>query len=305
MHLWERLETASFLNRMLNLRYNLIMGEYPSWLIKKTPKSSNIRKIRELINDDSVHTVCESAKCPNIGECYSKDTVTFMILGNVCTRNCRFCSVSKGMPSALDPKEPEKIANAAKKLSLKYVVITSVTRDDLSDGGAGHFADTMRAVKRYNPEAKVEVLIPDLQGWEESLSIIVEAKPNIINHNLETVPSLYNRVRPQAGYKRSLNVLKTAKNLKNSLYTKSGIMVGLGEKQEEVVRLMEDLRSVDCDILTIGQYLRPSKEQVEVSEFITPDIFEGYKQTAERLGFKKVFSGPFVRSSYKASEIYV
>ncbi|MFA5103642.1 MAG: lipoyl synthase [Candidatus Margulisiibacteriota bacterium] len=278
---------------------------YPSWLIKKTPKSSNIRKIRALINDDSIRTVCESAKCPNIGECYSKDTVTFMILGNVCTRNCRFCSVSKGTPSTLDPKEPENIAKAAKKLRLKHVVITSVTRDDLFDGGAGHFADTIHAVRNIHPETKVEVLIPDLQGHGQSISKIVESEPNIINHNLETVPRLYEKIRPQADYKTSLKVLKSAKNLKNSLYTKSGIMVGLGEKREEVVRLMEDLRNVDCDIMTIGQYLRPSKDQVEVSEFISPDIFEGYKQTAERLGFKKVFSGPFVRSSYKASEIYV
>lgn len=209
------------------------------------------------------------------------------------------------MPSILDPKEPENVAKAAKKLGLKYVVITSVTRDDLADGGAGHFADTIRAVRETESEIKVEVLIPDLQGDEQNLYKIIGAKPNIINHNLETVPSLYSRIRPQADYKRSLKVLKTAKKLRSSLYTKSGIMVGLGEKQEEVVRLMKDLRSVDCDILTIGQYLQPSKDQIEVSEFITPDVFEWYKQTGERLGFSKVFSGPFVRSSYKASEIYV
>lgn len=278
---------------------------YPSWLIKKTPKAANIKKIRNMIADDSIHTVCESAKCPNIGECYSKKTVTFMILGNVCTRNCRFCAVQKGAPALPDPREPEKVAQAAQKLGLKHVVITSVTRDDLSDGGATHFADTIREVKRANSEAKVEVLIPDLQGNEQDLSIITEAKPNILNHNLETISSLYPLVRPQAEYKRSLKVLKSAKKQENSLYTKSGIMVGLGEKQEEVVRLMEDLRSVGCDILTIGQYLQPSKDQIEVSEFITPDLFEEYKQTAEKLGFKKVFSGPFVRSSYKASEIYV
>lgn len=278
---------------------------YPSWLIKKTPKSSNIKKIRTLIDDDSVHTVCESAKCPNIGECYSKETVTFMILGNICTRNCRFCSVSKGIPSVLDTGEPERIAGASKKLGLKYVVITSVTRDDLPDGGAGHFAETIRAVKLLGSGTKVEVLIPDMQGNEKDVNIIAAAEPNILNHNLETVPSLYGRIRPRADYKTSLKVLKTAKKYKNSLYTKSGIMVGLGEKQEEVVRLMEDLRNVDCDIMTIGQYLRPSKDQIEVSEFITPDTFEGYRQTAEKLGFKKVFSGPFVRSSYKASEIYV
>jgi lipoyl synthase len=277
---------------------------YPSWLIKKTPKSSNIRKIRELIDDDSIRTVCESAKCPNIGECYSKNTVTFMILGDVCTRNCRFCAVQKGKPGCPDPKEPEKVAQAARKLSLKHVVVTSVTRDDLSDGGASQFAKTIREIRKLCPEAKVEVLIPDLQGNGQNLSIIIAAEPNIINHNLETVPRLYPTVRSLADYKRSLNVLKTAKKSNNSLYIKSGIMVGLGEKQEEVVSLMEDLRGVDCDILTIGQYLRPSKEQVEVSEFIEPEVFEGYRKTGEKMGFKRVFSGPFVRSSYKAGEIY-
>lgn len=278
---------------------------YPSWLIKKTPKSSNIKMIRALMNDDSVHTVCESAKCPNIGECYSKKTVTFMILGDVCTRNCRFCAVRKGDPSLPDPLEPEKVALAAQKLGLKHVVATSVTRDDLADGGAGQFSKTIREIRKICPEAKIEVLIPDLQGNEESLSKIIGARPNIINHNLETVPRLYPSVRSRADYKRSLKVLKTAKNADNSLYIKSGIMVGLGEKREEVLRLMEDLRENDCDILTIGQYLRPSKEQVEVSEFIEPEVFEGYKQAGEKMGFKRVFSGPFVRSSYKAGEIYV
>lgn len=228
-----------------------------------------------------------------------------MILGNVCTRNCRFCAVQKGKPGCPDPKEPEKVAQAAQKLSLKHVVVTSVTRDDLSDGGASQFAKTIREIRKLCPEAKVEVLIPDLQGNGQDLSIIIAAEPNIINHNLETVPRLYPTVRPLADYKRSLNVLKTAKKSNNSLYIKSGIMVGLGEKQEEVVSLMEDLRGVDCDILTIGQYLRPSKEQVEVSEFIEPEVFEGYRQTGEKMGFKRVFSGPFVRSSYKAGEIYV
>jgi len=278
---------------------------YPSWLIKKTPKSVNIKKIRNMIADDSINTVCESAKCPNIGECYSKKTVTFMILGDVCTRNCRFCAVRKGDPSLPDPLEPEKVALAAQKLGLKHVVVTSVTRDDLADGGAGQFSKTIREIRKICPEAKIEVLIPDLQGNDESLSKIIGARPNIINHNLETVPRLYPSVRSRADYKRSLKVLKTAKNADNSLYIKSGIMVGLGEKREEVFRLMEDLREIDCDILTIGQYLRPSKEQVEVSEFIEPEVFEGYKQAGEKMGFNRVFSGPFVRSSYKAGEIYV
>ncbi len=278
---------------------------YPSWLIKKEPKSANIKKIRALVNDESIHTVCESAKCPNIGECYSKNTVTFMILGNTCTRKCRFCAVSKGPAEAPDRKEPSKIAAAAEKLGLKYVVITSVTRDDLPDGGAAHFSETIKSVKNAPLKPKTEVLIPDLQGSEQSLAVVVNARPDVLNHNLETVQRLYAQIRPQADYKRSLNVLKTAKKLNNSLYTKSGIMVGLGEKREEVISLMEDLRKADCDILTIGQYIRPSKDQVEVAEFVKPEIFEGYEQAGRKLGFKKVFSGPFVRSSYKASEIYV
>lgn len=278
---------------------------YPSWLIKKTPKSANIKKIRNMIADDSIHTVCESAKCPNIGECYSKNTVTFMILGDKCTRNCRFCAVKKGATSRPDPDEPKKVALAAQKLGLKHAVITSVTRDDLADGGAGQFSDTIKKLASADRHMKIEVLIPDFGGSESALNTVISASPDVLNHNLETVQRLYPIVRPQADYKRSLNVLKMAKKPGSSLYTKSGIMVGLGEKQEEVLGLMEDLRSVDCDILTIGQYLRPSKEQIEVSEYIRPEVFEVYKKSGGKMGFKKVFSGPFVRSSYKASEIYV
>ena len=289
------------------------MTSLPSWLIKKVPKSQNIKEIRGILGKDSIHTVCESAMCPNIGECYSQKTVTFMILGNVCTRTCKFCAVEKHIstspltlhPLPIDPNEPKNVAEAAKKLGLKYVVITSVTRDDLPDNGADQFAKTIKAVKTKIPDVKVEVLIPDLQGKPGLIKVIAEAKPNIINHNLETVPRIYTYIRPQADYKRSLFVLKTAKSADVPLYTKSGIMVGLGEIKEEVVRLMEDLRRIDCDILTIGQYLRPSKEQVEVSEYIHPDIFEEYSEIGQKLGFKKVFSGPFVRSSYKASEINV
>lgn len=278
---------------------------YPSWLIKKTPKSSNIKEIRAIISDDSVHTVCEGAKCPNIGECYSQKTVTFMILGNTCTRNCAFCAVGKGNILPPDENEPKKVAEAAKKLGLNYVVITSVTRDDLSDGGAEQFIKTINEVRKELPGAKIEVLIPDFRGNEIALHNIVDIEPNIVNHNLETVPRLYRQIRPQADYKRSLSVLKLAKTRKNSLYTKSGIMVGLGETRTEVIELMEDLRSAGCDILTIGQYLRPTKEQIEVAEYIEPAVFEEYRGAGEKMGFKKVFSAPFVRSSYKASEIYV
>ena len=281
------------------------MRNLPHWLRKPVPKSQNIREMRGLLKDDSVHTVCEGAKCPNIGECYSQKTVTFMILGETCTRSCRFCAVGKGSVVPPDKNEPKSVALAAKKLGLKYAVITSVTRDDLDDGGASQFAETIKEIRSIMPGTKIEVLIPDFKGNEAALNIIVDIEPNIINHNLETVPRLYSAVRPQADYKRSLNLLKTAKNHKNQLYTKSGIMVGLGETRPEVFGLMEDLRSVNCDILTIGQYLQPSKEQIGVAEFVDPAVFEEYRETGERLGFRKVFSAPFVRSSYKAGEIYV
>ncbi len=277
----------------------------PKWLIKSTPKSRNKKIIREILGNDSIHTVCESAMCPNIGECYSKNTVTFMILGNSCTRSCSFCAVAHNGPEKIDHEEPKKVAEAAKKLGLKYVVVTSVTRDDLSDGGANHFAKTINALKIAIPSVRIEVLIPDLQGNTEALSLIVEAKPNTINHNLETVKRLYKTVRPQADYNMSLNLLKQAKFQNNPLYTKSGIMLGLGEQKDEVIALMNDLRSVDCDILTIGQYLRPSSNQIEVKEYVVPKIFEEFEKIGTELGFKKVFAGPFVRSSYRAGEINV
>jgi len=276
---------------------------YPSWIIKKIPKSPNIKKIRELINDDTIHTVCESAKCPNIGECFSKKTVTFMILGDVCTRNCGFCAVKKGSPLPVNENEPKTIAKAVKNLKAKYAVITSVTRDDLPDGGAGVFFQTIKEIGKINEDAKIEVLIPDFLGKKENISKVLDAQPYVLNHNLETVPRLYKKIRPNSDYERSLYVLKFAKTTKNSLYTKSGIMVGLGERKDEVLSLMEDLRKVECDVFTIGQYLQPSSNQVKVEEFIKLELFEEYKSIGKKLGFKRVFSGPFVRSSYKASEI--
>ncbi len=270
--------------------------KYPPWLIKKVPKSQNIRLIRSLLKDLPIETVCENAKCPNIGECYSSKIVTFMILGNICTRNCRFCAVQKGTPEPPEALEPQNMALAARRLNLKHVVITSVTRDDLKDGGASHFAATIKKVKELNPEAEVEVLIPDLL---ENLEKIVLAGPETVNHNLETVSSLYSVIRPKSNYDRSLEILKKAKEIKKNVYTKSGFMLGLGEKEAEVLGLLRDLKKVDCDIVTIGQYLQPSKEQIEVKEFIHPETFEKYRQIGLKMGFKKVFSGPFIRSSYQ------
>ena len=261
-------------------------------------------KIRSLLDDNSVHTVCEEAKCPNIGECFSSNTVTFMLMGDVCTRNCAFCGVNSGKPSELNKNEPAIIASSAKKLGLKYIVLTSVTRDDIFDGGASHFADTIKEIKKEIPESKIEVLIPDLLGNINSLKTICDACPDVINHNMETVNALYNTIRPQAIYERSLKVLKNAKTLNNSLYTKSGFMLGLGEKKDDVFALIRDLKNANCDILTIGQYLRPSKDQTETVEFVKPEIFDLYREEAEKMGFLKVFSGPFVRSSYKAQEIF-
>ncbi|MEK7376981.1 MAG: lipoyl synthase [Candidatus Margulisiibacteriota bacterium] len=286
------------------------MRPLPPWLIKKAPKARNIRAIRDLLGDNSVHTVCESASCPNIGECFSKKTVTFMILGDICTRSCSFCGVKKisgspfahtlyPIPYTLDPDEPKKVAQAAKKLDLHHIVLTSVTRDDLPDDGADQFVLTVSEIRKLMPKAEIELLVPDFGADEELISKIVDIKPNILAHNVEMVPTLYNSLRPRSDYLKSLKVLKIAKNRNGSLYTKSGFMLGLGEKKDEVIGLMEDLRSVDCDILTIGQYLQPSKEQVEVSEFIHPDTFIEYKSIAEELGFKKVVAGPFVRSSYR------
>ncbi len=267
----------------------------PRFLIKKVPKQENIRKIRALLDDSDIHTVCESAKCPNIGECFCNNTLTFMILGNICTRNCKFCGVTKGKPLPVDPDEPEKISQAVKKLGLDYVVVTSVTRDDLEDNGAIQFA---KVIKKLSP-LKVEVLIPD---FLEHLEIVLAAKPFVLNHNIETVPRLYSQVRPQANYQRSLAILRKSKQLDKTAYTKSGFMVGLGENQEEICALLEDLKEAKCNLVTIGQYLAPSKENLPVARYVEPKEFEVYKKTGEKLGLK-VKAGPFVRSSYQAKEL--
>ncbi len=268
----------------------------PKFLIKRDPKQENIRKIRSLIGDPHIHTVCESAKCPNIGECFSKNILTFMILGGICTRNCRFCGVEKGTPLPPNPEEPKRISEAAKKLKLNYIVVTSVTRDDLTDGGASMFAAVIKSLRPL----KVEVLIPDFQGSQAAIKTVLNAHPYVLNHNLETVPRLYPEIRSQADYERSLNLLKTAKI--EGLYTKSGLMVGLGETKQEIFSVLDDLRRVECDFVTIGQYLPPSKAHPKAARYAHPDEFKEYCRIGKSLGFLKVFSGPFVRSSYQAEE---
>jgi len=258
--------------------------------------------MKEVLRKRNLHTVCESARCPNIGECFSKPTATFMILGDVCTRTCGFCSIDKGLkPLNVDPQEPGNIAITAKELGLRHVVLTSVTRDDLSDGGAGQFALTIKAIRDTISGILVEVLTPDFSGDERSLTTVFEARPDIFNHNLETVPSLYPLVRPQADYRRSLEVLKMAKS--SGIMAKSGIMVGLGEKKDEVKDVLRDLFYSGCDAVTIGQYLRPTRNNLEVREYVEPEVFLEYEAYGKELGIKYVYSGPFVRSSYNAEKL--
>ncbi|GAB6073263.1 lipoyl synthase [Venenivibrio stagnispumantis] len=269
-----------------------------------SPLMPEVFKIKKLLRHLNLNTVCEEASCPNIGECFSKKTATFMIMGDICTRNCPYCNVSHGKPMPLDEKEPENIAKAVNILGLKYVVITSVDRDDLKDGGASHFAKVIQKTKEYNQDVKIEVLIPDFKGSIEALKIVIDAKPDVINHNIETVLSLYKKVRPQGNYQRSLELLKNIKDINDTIITKSGLMVGLGEEKEEIIQVMQDLRNVNCDILTIGQYLQPSKNHLPVSRYLSDEEFEEFRYIGEKLGFKEIYSGKLVRSSYHAGEIY-
>lgn len=277
-----------------------MMQKKPEWL-KVRISQEELRMMEKFLKDMSLNTVCQSARCPNMGECFAKKTATFMIMGNVCTRGCRFCAVEKGDPLPLDEDEPRRVARAARELGLKHVVVTCVTRDDIPDGGASHFARTVRELKKI-PGITVEVLVSDFMGKEESIETVVRAEPEVINHNVETVPRLYPKVRPQADYNRSLHLLKKVKEFNEHIYTKSGIMVGLGETEEEVIDVMKDLRRVNCDMMTIGQYLRPSKKHIEIAEYVTPDQFERYREIGYEMGFKYIASGPLVRSSYHASE---
>ncbi|HHW57718.1 MAG TPA: lipoyl synthase [Clostridia bacterium] len=272
----------------------------PEWL-KVRILNENLNRMEAFLKNMSLNTVCQSANCPNMGECFGRKTATFMIMGNICTRNCRFCAVEKGHPQPLDEDEPRRVAEAAQKLGLKHVVVTCVTRDDLPDGGAFHFAKTIYELKKL-PGVTIEVLVSDFMGNADSIRTVVEAKPDVINHNVETVPRLYSKVRLKADYLRSLNLLKESKELDPSILTKSGIMVGLGETEEEVIQVMKDLRSVDCDMMTIGQYLRPSAKHIEVAEYVTPQQFKKYEEIGYELGFKYIASGPLVRSSYHADE---
>lgn len=277
----------------------------PEWLRRPPGSSSETQELKRLLRTSKLNTVCEEARCPNISECFSRGTATFMILGDICTRGCRFCAVQTGKPvfaEASFAEEAEKVAEAAEQLSLAHVVVTSVARDDLPDGGASGFAKTIAALRRRLPQITVEVLIPDFRGREHALEVVLDAQPDILNHNLETVPRLYRKVRPGAGYQRSLDLLKQAKRGKSTMLTKTGIMLGLGETDDEVAQVLEDARQHEIDIFTAGQYLQPTRQHLPVVEYIHPDKFEAYKSLGESLGFSAVFMGPLVRSSYHAEE---
>ncbi len=280
----------------------MTMERKPEWLRIDMSKGRSLDYVENMLRKYSLSTVCEEANCPNRMECYSRKTATFMILGKECSRNCRFCNVSHGTLEEVDPKEPENLASAAVEMGLKHVVVTTVTRDDLPDGGAGHFAKVVNAIRAKDSSITIELLISDLQGQQEALKTVVDSKPEIINHNVETVPRLYKEIRPMAIYERSLDVLRQVKEMDDMILTKSGMMVGLGEKEEEVIEVMKDLRDVGCDFLTLGQYLRPSEKHYPVMEYVSPETFERYRIKAEELGFKFIASGPFVRSSYKAAD---
>lgn len=274
---------------------------HPEWIKVRT---SGTHETKKILRHHRVSTVCEEARCPNQGACFSKRTATFMILGDRCTRNCSFCAVESSRPFPLDPDEPERIAEAVLALGLTYVVITSVTRDDLQDGGAGQFAMTIQAVRSKIHEIKIEVLTPDFNGSTEALRTVIDAHPDVCNHNVETVPRLYSKIRPKADYHTSVNILRTAKKFYPDRKTKSGIMLGLGEEEGEVLSVMEDLRNIECDFLTIGQYLRPGRNNIPVAEYVRPEMFEKYRIIGLEMGFSAVASSPLTRSSMNAHEIY-
>ena len=272
----------------------------PKWLRVKLPTGESYRKVRQLVDEHKLHTICESGSCPNMGECWGEGTATFMILGNICTRSCGFCAVQTGRPDAVDEYEPGRVAHSVKVMGVKHAVITSVDRDDLADGGSEIWAQTVRAIRKQSPGTTLETLIPDFAGKWENLQVIIDVAPEIVSHNLETVRRLTKQVRIQAKYDRSLEVLFRLK--KGGMRSKSGVMLGLGETHEEVIETMQDLRSVGCDILTLGQYLQPTPKHLPVAEFITPERFEEYKVLGMEMGFRYVESGPLVRSSYHAEK---
>jgi len=274
----------------------------PEWLKVKAFVGSNYSEVSSLIHEFGLDTVCQQANCPNRGECFNRRTATFLIMGHLCTRNCRFCNITTGRPQHLDPKEPEMVARASQRLNLRHVVVTSVTRDDLPDGGAGHFAETIRQIRKFLPNCKVEVLTPDFRSASNALNIVMDARPDIFNHNLETVPRLYSLVRPGADYGRSLALLKRAREEFDAV-TKSGLMVGVGENRDELRHVFEDLAANQVSMLTIGQYLSPLKKHLPVQRYVSPEEFNEYAVEANRAGIKKVFSAPLVRSSYMADVI--
>jgi lipoic acid synthetase len=274
----------------------------PEWIRVKAPQSQGYIATRDLMRQNNLNTVCEEAACPNIGECWSKGHATVMILGSVCTRACAFCNIDTGVPDKLDPHEPENLAMAVSKLNLKHVVITSVDRDDLEDGGANHFAKCIEYIRTTSPDTTIEVLTPDFLRKEHGIGIVVKARPDVYNHNIETVPRLYKTIRPGARYFNSLHLLKTVKEQDPTIFTKSGLMVGLGESKDEVLQVMDDLRSAEVDFITIGQYLQPTPRHAPVDRFVTPDEFEYYARVAATKGFLMVSSSPLTRSSYHADE---
>lgn len=276
--------------------------ERPDWLKVKLPGGENYARLRGLIETHRLHTVCEEARCPNMGECWNAGTATFMILGDVCTRSCGFCAVTTGRPAGLDTDEPYRVAEAIRLMDVRHAVITSVNRDELPDGGAAIFAETIRQARKVNPTVRIEVLIPDFRGVRWALQLVIDERPDILNHNTETVPRLYGRVRPQAKYGRSLELIRRGHDA--GMVTKSGLMLGLGESPEEVLEVMRDLRGSGCDILTLGQYLRPSKDHLPVERYVPPAEFLGFKNEGLSMGFRHVESGPLVRSSYHAIDSF-
>ncbi len=276
----------------------------PVWLRRKLPTGPEYERIRRLIHARKLTTVCQEAMCPNQFECFARGTATFMLLGERCTRNCRFCAVANGPLGPPDPEEPGRVGEAVRTLGLRYAVLTSVTRDDLVDGGSGHFAAAIRAIRAEIPSCLIEVLIPDFQGDAQALATVLEATPAVLNHNLETVPRLYAEVRPQAEYGRSLDLLLAVKTMAPAMITKTGLMVGLGESWTELLAVFADLRRAGCDLLTLGQYLQPTRAHLEVARFLPPEEFEALRQEALALGFAAVAAGPFVRSSYQAEQLF-
>ncbi|MGN0018256.1 MAG: lipoyl synthase [Candidatus Gastranaerophilaceae bacterium] len=279
------------------------MKRLPDYLKRQIIDTEKTKTVRSILKHNCLNTVCENARCPNKNECYQKNTATFLIMGNVCTRNCHYCNISCQKPEPLDEKEPQNLAKAVSELKLKYSVITSVTRDDLPDGGARHFAKTIEEIRKISQDTKIEILTPDFKGDKEALDIIIKAHPDVFNHNIETVEDLFKTARPQGNYQRSLDVLKYIKE-NSDIITKSGLMVGLGENENQIIKTLEDLHAVGCDILTIGQYIQPSKQHLEVDKYYTEEEFEHLKELAKQVGFEKYQIAPLVRSSYNAFKLY-